>query len=59
MDRFYFRGGWEYYASCSLHTILITIFKSAQSTRVHLFPLHWLLCHLGLYWSEFEFEYNN
>jgi hypothetical protein len=28
----------------------------AQVTRAHFTPQHWLLCHLGLYWSEFEFR---
>jgi hypothetical protein len=29
----------------------------AQRTRVQLYPQHWLLCHLGLYKFEFEFEF--
>jgi hypothetical protein len=24
--------------------------------RTHFYPQQWLLCHMGLYWFEFEFE---
>ena len=49
MSSFHFRGGWKYYASCSIHTTLLTIMTCPQRTRVHFCPRHWLLCHLGLY----------
>ena len=28
-----------------------------QRTRAHFYPQHWLLCHMGLYKFEFEFEF--
>ena len=28
----------------------------AQRTRAHFYPQHWLLCHMGLYKFEFEFD---
>ena len=39
----------------TMHTILFTISTCAQRTGVHSCPQHWLLCHLGLYYFEFEF----
>jgi hypothetical protein len=32
------------------------VITRAQRTRVHVCPQHWLLCHMGLYMLEFEFE---
>ena len=32
--------------------------RIAQRTRAHFTPQHWLLCHVGLYWPEFEFGTN-
>ena len=29
----------------------------AQRTPVDFCPQHWLLCHLGVYWFEFGFEF--
>jgi hypothetical protein len=37
------------------HLSSLHVLSRAQRTRVHFCPLHWLLCHLGLYKFEFEF----
>jgi hypothetical protein len=37
------------------HLSLLHVLTRAQRTRVHFCPQNWLLCHLGLYWLEFEF----
>jgi|AntAceMinimDraft_5_1070358.scaffolds.fasta_scaffold99642_1 hypothetical protein len=38
------------------HLSFLHVLTRAQRTRIHLCPQHWLLCHLGLFKSEFEFE---
>jgi hypothetical protein len=38
------------------HLRSLHVFTRAQRTRVHFCPRHWLLCHLGLYKFEFEFD---
>jgi hypothetical protein len=37
----------------------LRVLTRAQRTRVHFCPRHWLVCHLGLYKLEFEFEFFN
>jgi predicted RNA-binding protein associated with RNAse of E/G family len=38
------------------HLSSLHVFTRAQRTRVHFCTQDWLLCHLGLYSFEFEFE---
>jgi hypothetical protein len=37
------------------HLSFLHVLTRAQRTRVLFYPQHWLLCHLGLYYFEFEF----
>ena len=39
------------------HESLRTCFICATQAHFHFCPQHWLLCHLGLYSFEFEFEF--
>jgi len=58
MNSFHFKGGWMYYAYCTLPSTnnpLYNFALRATCARSLLPAQHWLLCHLGLYYFEFEF----
>ena len=50
MRSFHFKEDWKYCIK------LLALYKlsSSQRARVHFCPRHWLLCHWGLYYFEFE-----
>jgi len=43
----------------SLHGVKVPVSSEDTHTRAHFTPQRWLLCHMGLYKFEFEFEEKN